>query len=122
MPKRKKHIIDGDAAERMSGGQKFKVSTFCVIIDQLQIALKKCPEAYFMVLIDGGILRIVGKYLKDLSFDFQAEFHQFRCWYQEQRPVETTSTGSAQVMFQLLHTTRVHHGFPNTEVAFQIYG
>ena len=99
MPKRKKNIIDGDAAERMLGGQKFKVSTFYVIIDQLKIALTKCTEAYFMVLINGGISRIVGKYLKDLSFDFQAEFHEFMCWYQEQRPVETTATGSAQVMF-----------------------
>lgn len=140
VPKRKKHVSDGDATdavEGMSGQQKFKVNTFYVIIDQLKNALQKRIEAYSMVLqrfgvlteydsmsdedIDVAISRLVGVYSKDLSSDFPAEFRQFICWYKEQRPDEIAPTGSAQVMFQMLHTTGVHHAFPNTELALRIY-
>lgn len=137
VPKRKKHVSNGDATdavEGMSGQQKFKVNTFYIIIDQLKSEIKKRIEAYSMMLqrfgvmteydsmsgedIDAAISRLVGVYSKDLSSDFPAEFRQFICWNKEQRPDDTApSTGSAQVMCQMLHTTGVHHALPNTELA-----
>jgi hypothetical protein len=143
VPKRKKRVGDGtatDATEGMTGQQKFKVNTFYVIIDQLRSALQKRIEAYSVVLqrfgvltefgsmsdedIDAAITRLVGVYSKDLSSDFPSEFRQFICWYKEQGNADcdgVASTGSAQNMFRLLHTTGVYPAFPNTEVALRIY-
>ena len=48
-PKRKKHFSEGsavDALQGMSGVSKFKVSTFYVIIDQLNNALKQRIKLY----------------------------------------------------------------------------
>ena len=48
-PKRKKHFSKGsavDALQGMSGVNKFKVSTFYVIIDQLNNALKQCIKSF----------------------------------------------------------------------------
>ncbi|XP_068208426.1 zinc finger MYM-type protein 1-like [Palaemon carinicauda] len=89
IPKRKKHVSEGsaaDAMESMTGKQKFKVNTFNVIIDQLNSALKKRIEAYstmqqrFDVLTEfesmsdddivAAIERLVGVYASDLSSDF----------------------------------------------------
>jgi len=39
----------------------------------------------------------------------------------EQRHNEIASTGNAQMMFQMLHTTGVYGAFPNTEEALRIY-
>jgi len=52
---------------------------------------------------------------------FPAEFRQCICWIKEQRHDEIASTGSAQMMFQMLRTTGVYHAFPRTEVALRIY-
>ena len=62
--------------------------------------------------IDDGISRL-GVYSKGLSSDFPEEFLEFVCWYKQQRPDEIAPTGSAQVMFQMLHITGVHHALPN---------
>jgi len=140
MPKRKKRDNDGnatDATEGMTGQQKFKVNTFYVIIDQLRSALQKRIEAYSVVLQRFGVLTefdsmtdedintaitgLVSVYHKDLNTDFASEFRQFICWYKNKLPSSSPSTGCAQHMFVLLHTTGVNAAFPNTEVALRIY-
>ncbi|XP_068233551.1 uncharacterized protein [Palaemon carinicauda] len=143
IPKRKKHVSEGsaaDAMESMTGKHKFKVNTFNVIIDQLNSALKKRIEAYstmqqrFGVLTEfesmsdddivAAIERLVGVYASDLSSDFYSEFCQFICWYKEQTKKKCSkeaSTGIAQHMFKLRHKTGISTAFPNTEVALRIY-
>jgi len=124
---------------RMSIQQTFKVTTFYVIIDQLKSALEKRIEAYSLVLQIFGVLteyestsdedidfanaitRLVVMYSKDLSSDFPSKCCQCICWIKEQRHDEIASTGSAQMMFQMLCTTKVYRAFPNTEVALRIY-
>ena len=47
IPKRKKHFSEGsdvNALQGMSGVNKFKVSSFCIIIDRLNNALKQRME------------------------------------------------------------------------------
>ena len=123
----------------MSSQQTFEVTTFYVIIDQLKSTLEKRIEAYSRVLQIFGVLtehestsdedihvadavtRLVGMYTKNLSSDFPSKFHQWICWINEQRHDEIASTGSAQMMFQMLYTTGVHCAFPNTEVGLRIY-
>jgi len=84
----------------MSEVNKFKVSTFYVIIDQLNNALKQRIKSYSFAQQRFGVLaefdsmshedikialeRLVGNYPKDLSFEFYLEFCQFICWYKEQ--------------------------------------
>jgi len=123
----------------MSSQQTFKVTTFYVIIDQLKSALEKRIEAYSLVLQIFGVLaeyestsdedtdvayaitRLVGMYSKDLSSDFPEKFRHCICWIKEQRHDEIASTGSVQVMFEMLYTTGVYRAFPNTEVALRSY-
>ena len=71
--------------------------------------------------VANAITRHVGMYWKDLSSDFPAKFRQCTCWIKKQRHDEIASTGSAQMMFQMLYTTGVYRASPNTEVAFRIY-
>ena len=142
VPKRERYLSDGDAIDAvdgMSSQQTFKGTTFYVILDHLKSAQEKRIEAYSLVLQIFGVLteyesisdedidfanaitRLVGMYSKDLSSDFPAKFRQCICWIKEQRHDEIASTGSAQMMFQVLYTTGVYRGFPNTEVALRIY-
>ena len=53
--------------------------------------------------------RLVEAYSNDLSDDFPTEFRQFISLYKEQKSVKTKEKESGQFMFQLLHTTGVHH-------------
>ena len=58
------------------------------------------------------------------SSDFLSEFYQFIIWYKEQSKANynrVVTTGKAQKIFRLLHTTSVYTVFPNTEVALRIY-
>ena len=101
-PKCKRHFNEGstvDALQGMSEVNKFKVSTFYVINDQLNNALKQRNKSYsfmqqrFGVLtefnlmsnedIKTAIKRIIYIYRKDLSFKFYPEFCQLICWYKE---------------------------------------
>jgi len=123
----------------LSGVNKFKVSTFYVIIDQLNNALKQSIKSYSFVQQRFGVLtefdsmsdedikiaieRLVDNYPKDLSFEFYSEFCQFLCWYKEQskKYSRKESAGIAQHIFKLLHTNGLYTAFPNTEVIFRIY-
>ena len=123
----------------LSGVDKFKVSTFYVIIDQVNNALKQRIKSYSFVQQRFGFLtefdsmsdedikiaieRLVDNYPKDLSFEFYSEFCQFICWYKEQskKYSRKESTGIAQHIFKLLHTNGVCTAFPNAEVIFRIY-
>jgi len=141
-PKRKRYLTDEDArdiVEGMSTQQTFEVTTFYVIIDQLKSTLQKRIDAYsrklqiFGVLTEyestsdedidvaNAITRLVGMYTKNLSSDFPSKFRQCICWIKEQRHDEIASTGSAQMMFQMLYTTGVYRAFPKTEVGIRIY-
>jgi len=71
--------------------------------------------------VANAITRLVGMYTKNLSSDFLSKFRQCICWIKEQCHDEIASTGSAQMMFQMLYTTGVHRAFPNTEVGLWIY-
>jgi len=71
--------------------------------------------------VANAITRLVDMYSKDLSSDFPAKFSQYICWIKEQRHDEIASTGSAQMMFQMLYTTGVYRASPNTEVALRSY-
>ena len=73
------------------------------------------------LLLCNTITRLVDLYSKDLSSDFPAKFRQCMCWIKEQRHDEITSTGSAQMMLQMLYTTGVYRASPNTEVALRSY-
>ena len=94
--KRKKHFSKGstvDALQGMSGVNKFKMSTFYIIIDKLNNALKQRIKSYSFVQQRFGVLtkfnlmsdediktaieRLVDVYPKDLSFEFYSEFCQF---------------------------------------------
>ena len=68
-----------------------------------------------------AIKRLVGMYTKSLSSDFPSKFRQCICWIKEQRHDEIASTGSAQMMFQMLYTTGVYRAFPKTDVGIRIY-
>jgi len=123
----------------MSSQHTFKVTTFYVITDQLKSALEKRIEAYSLVLqifgvltefqstsdedvdISNAITRLVGMYSKDLSSDFPETFRQCIRWIKEQGHDEIASTGTAQIMFQMLYTAGVYRAFPNKEAALRIY-
>ena len=123
----------------MSGVNRFKVSTFSVIIDQFNNALKQRIKSYSFVQQRIGVLtefesmsdedikiaieRLVDIYPKGLSFEFHSEFCQFICWYKEQSKKYSRKepTGIAQHILKLLHTNGVYTAFPNTEVIFRIY-
>ena len=84
----------------MAGVSKFKVSTFLVIIDLLNNALKQRIKSYSFVQQCCGVLtefdsmfdenikvtieKLVDIYPKNLSFKFYSKFFQFICWYKEQ--------------------------------------
>jgi len=117
-PKRKKHFSEGsavDASQEMSGVNKFKVSTFYVIIDQLNNALKQRIKSYLFMQqrfgvptefdsmsdedIKIAIERHVDNYPKDLSFEFYSQFCQFICWHKEQS--KNTAEKSQQALLNI---------------------
>ena len=118
-PKRKKHFSEGstvDALLGMPGVNKFKVSIFYVIIDQLNHALKQRIRSYssvqqrygFLIEFDSmsdediriAIERLVDIYSKDLSFELFSVFCQFICWYKKQSK-KNTAEKSQQALFNL---------------------
>jgi len=132
-PKRKRHFSEGsavDALQEMAGVNKFKVSTFYVIIDQLNNALKQRIKSYSFVQQGFGVVtefysmsdedikiaseRLVDNYPNDLCFEFYSESCQFICWYKEQskKYSRKNSTGIDQHILKLLHTNEstLHSG------------
>ena len=117
-PKRMKHFSEGsvfDALQGMSGVNKFKVSTFYVIIDQLKNALKQrinhihlCNSVLaFQSNLVQCPMKILKLQLKDLLMYIQkislsssySEFCQFIFWYKEQS--KNTAKKSQQALLNI---------------------
>jgi len=123
----------------LSGVNKFEVSTFYVIIDQLNNALKQRIKSYSFVQQRFGVLtefdsmsdEDVELQLKDLliiiqkislSHSTQNSVSLFVGTRNSQKKYSRKeSTGIAQHIFKLLHSNGVHTAFLNTEVIFRIY-
>jgi len=139
-PKRKKHFSEGsvvDALQEMSGLNKCKVSTFYVIIDQLNNALKQRIKPYSFVQQRFGVLtefdsmsdediniaieRLVDNYPKHLSHSTQNSVSLFADTRNSQKIQQRGVNRNCSTYFKFLHTNGVYTAFPNTEVIFRIY-
>lgn len=132
-------MIRTEEETTLSGQEKFKVETFTVIIDKLDMCLVQRIEqyndldnkfgflTYFKSMTEKQIVDNMAKnlgkiYPDDLDYEiFPEEMIHFSKLVDEQDEERTIKTPSALKCLQIIHDNKLNSVFPNVEVAYRLY-